>query len=160
MYADPGLVRGLGAYPVDECYDAQRPSWLSEAIDTMGETECKLEKFFGWYPGVNLRDQPPNPPAPPPVGVPPINIITGTNVTPDEAQAIQDRLIAAQTAAWKAQTDALMARVAADIDEKTRECPWYQVMDSSNVCGIGGWKLWAVALGGAAAAVYIMAGRR
>lgn len=116
--------------------------------------------MIGLYPGVTTLEPLPSPPRPPAVGVPPTEIVGGQNVTPGEAQTIQDKLIADEMAAWKATTQAAIDKLAKEEADRQKGCPWYQEMNSSDVCQTGGWKLIAVAVAGAAAALYFGMGRR
>ena len=160
MYNAAVVAQGLGAYPGFKCYDAQRLSWWPYWINTPNEAQCVLDDLFGIYPGVNLRDQLPSPPRPPAVGVPVIGtnptVTGGSNVTPEQAQAIQDKLIADEKAAYDAQLKAFMEQTAAGIDERTKPCSWYQTKDEdTGTCNFGSMTLWIVGIGAVAAAVYL-----
>lgn len=68
---------------------------------------------------------------PPTVGVPDIGTQkVGTNVSPSEAQAIQDRLIAEQTEDWKLQTQKSIEDLAGKLDK----CPWYTAKGEDGLC--------------------------
>jgi hypothetical protein len=134
------------------------PYW----INNFKEKECddnRAAMFIGLYPGVTTLEPTPPPPVPPVVGTPPADIVAGKNVSPEEAQAITDKLIADQTAAWKAQLQTFFTGLATDEEKRQAGCNWYETMGAGDVCAVGGWKLWAVGIAGAAAALYFTAGR-
>jgi hypothetical protein len=153
----------LGASPGTICFDENRASWLPYWFDNVTESNCitnQMAIMLGMFPGVTTLDPLPDLPRPPAVGVPPGSVISGSGATPGQAQAIQDKLIADEDAAWKAATQAAINKLAAEEADRQKGCPWYQEMNSSDVCQTGGWKLVAVAVGGAAAALYFGMGRR
>jgi hypothetical protein len=152
------LPLGLGFYPGDKCYDPGRPSWYPYWLQTLSEEVCNENQFWGsWgkYPGVDYTPLP-VPPAPPTVGIPSGTVIAGSGATPAEVQAIQDKLIADEKAAYDAQVKAFMAKTAAGIDERTKPCSWYQTKNAdTGTCDFGSMVLWIVGIGGVAAAVYL-----
>jgi len=152
------MLANLGFYPDHQCYDPNRWSWLPYWINNVTEQDCLMSyagMYMGAYPGVTTLGPMPPLPAPPPVGQPPASVVGGTLVTPAEAQAIQDKLIADETAAWKKAAQDAIDKLAAEEANRQKGCPWYQEMNSSDVCQTGGWKLWAVAIGGVAAMLYL-----
>lgn len=150
MAIDRHLVRGLGAYPTAECYDPNRSSWVPYWINTSTEANCVLMKLFGAYPGVDYKTPYPEPPPPVAPGVPPAG-----NVSPEEAQRIQDQLIAESDVATKTRLQLFYEDLAADIDARTKDCSWYQNKGSDNACHFGSTMLWIVAAAGVATAVYL-----
>lgn len=152
MAVNRQLVRGLGLYPDEPCYDPARPSWLPYWLSSYTEEDCVIAKFFGKYPGVTYNpDLYPSPPAPVAPSTPPAEVVVGGNVTPEEAQAIQDKLIADSNAATKSSLSKFFSDLAAKIDERTKGCSWYQVEGAGGQCVVGGARLWIV--GGAAVAL-------
>jgi hypothetical protein len=158
MHSNPRLVGGLGLYPTDKCYDTNRPSWLPYWLSSYTEEDCVINGWFGPlapYPGVDYTATPALP-APPTVGVPAIgtnpSATGGSNVTPEQAQAIQDKLIADESDSWKAQAQKFFTDLAA----KTDGCSWYQTKGADGACTTGSTLLWVAVIGGAAAALFYM----
>jgi hypothetical protein len=92
--------RGLGAYPTDCFYDANRPSWLPYFIDTPTESQAKIACFYGAGGGVTAQQilNPnvayPPPPAPAVPAAP-----TGTAVPSTPSDAMLPGTLADQAAA-------------------------------------------------------------
>jgi hypothetical protein len=59
------LHTGMGLYPGDSCYMANRPSWLPYSMDTVGEGKC-VDAWIAAHPSVSSTGliPPPVPDAP------------------------------------------------------------------------------------------------
>ena len=160
MHVKPTLA-GLGIYPGDECYDPNRPSWLSYFIPTPTEIACALAHGTGYVgKDVDLATEYPELYSPPTVTPPACaSTAAGCATTPEGAKAITDQQAADQMAAWKAQAQAQIDALAAKLDA-AKGCPWYQTTNSdTGGCQFGSLYLWLALAGGAAAFLYMRKGK-
>jgi len=142
------LLSGLGAVDLKVCDSVwTAPLCCYDWYRNMSPSKCPdyIAALKAEFPEI---------PAPPAVGVPPMTE-HGTVTDPNASNAI----IAEQAAAWKAQMQAFMDKLASEQPEK--KCSWYQSLASDGAtCKIGGTALWMLAAGGGALLVVLAQRRR
>lgn len=52
--------KGLGAFPDQPCYDPDRPWWLPNELDTLGEEECRLTGTWNTFTQGSMNPKPPS----------------------------------------------------------------------------------------------------